>query len=73
MFSSAQGVTLEEMDPDDFAARRNMLEYDPPEHTRYRRLVSKPFSRREVYAYEGGDPVAGTRRARRRTGARRRR
>jgi cytochrome P450 len=51
-FSSAQGVTLEEMDPDDFAARRNMLEYDPPEHTRYRRLVSKPFSRREVWTYE---------------------
>lgn len=51
-FSSAQGITLEEMEPDDFAARRNMLEYDPPEHTRYRRLVSKPFSRREVYAYE---------------------
>jgi cytochrome P450 len=51
-FSNAQGVTLEEMDPDDFAARRNMLEYDPPEHTRYRRLVSKPFSRRSVYAYE---------------------
>ncbi|MCE9621930.1 MAG: cytochrome P450 [Actinomycetia bacterium] len=54
LFSSAQGITLEEMDPDDFAARRNMLEYDPPEHTRYRRLVSKPFSRREVYAYEDG-------------------
>jgi cytochrome P450 len=52
VFSSAQGVTLEEMDPDDFAARRNMLEYDPPEHTRYRRLVSKPFSRREVWSYE---------------------
>jgi cytochrome P450 len=51
-FSSASGVTLEEMEPDDFQARRNMLEYDPPEHTRYRRLVSKPFSRREVYAYE---------------------
>jgi len=49
-----QGIALEEMDPDDFAARRNMLEYDPPEHTRYRRLVSKPFSRREVYAYENG-------------------
>ena len=54
LFSSAQGITLEEMDPDDFAARRNMLEYDPPEHTRYRRLVSKPFARREVYAYEQG-------------------
>ena len=53
-FSSARGITLEEMDDEDFAARRNMLEYDPPEHTRFRRLVSKPFSRREVYAYENG-------------------
>jgi cytochrome P450 len=51
-FSSAQGVVWEEPDPEDFANRRNMLEYDPPEHTRYRRLVSKPFSRREVYSYE---------------------
>ena len=52
LFSSARGITLEEMGDDDFEARRNMLEYDPPEHTRYRRLVSKPFSRREVFAYE---------------------
>jgi cytochrome P450 len=29
-----------------------MMELDPPEHTAYRRLVSKPFSRREVFAYE---------------------
>lgn len=54
LFSSAQGITLEEIEGDDFHLRRNMLEYDPPEHTRYRRLVSKPFSRREVYAYEEG-------------------
>lgn len=54
LFSSAQGVTLEEIEGDDFHLRRNMLEYDPPEHTRYRRLVSKPFSRREVYTYEDG-------------------
>ncbi len=53
-FSSAQGITLEEMEPADFEARRNMMEYDSPEHTRYRRLVSKPFSRREVMAYENG-------------------
>ena len=34
---------------------------DPPEHTRYRRLVSKPFSRREVYAYENAiRPLART-------------
>ncbi len=54
LFSSAQGITLEEIEGDDFDLRRNMLEYDPPEHTRYRRLVSKPFSRREVYTYEDG-------------------
>jgi cytochrome P450 len=51
-FSNAQGITWEEMAPEDFQGRRNMLEYDPPQHTRFRRLVSKPFSRREVYAYE---------------------
>jgi cytochrome P450 len=51
-FSNASGITLEEIEPADFEARRNMLEYDPPEHTHYRRLVSKPFSRREVWTYE---------------------
>jgi cytochrome P450 len=51
-FSSARGIRLEEMSPEETEARRTMMELDPPEHTRYRRLVSKPFSRREVYAYE---------------------
>jgi cytochrome P450 len=51
-FSSAQGIRLEEMSPEETEARRTMMELDPPEHTAYRRLVSKPFSRREVYAYE---------------------
>jgi len=51
-FSSAQGIRLEEMADDETAARRTMMELDPPAHTAYRRLVSKPFSRREVYAYE---------------------
>ena len=40
------------MDAEETEARRTMMELDPPEHTAYRRLVSKPFSRREVYAYE---------------------
>jgi cytochrome P450 len=52
IFSNAQGVTLEDMEPEDFEARRNMLEHDAPSHTRYRRLVSKPFNRREVWTYE---------------------
>jgi cytochrome P450 len=51
-FSSAQGIRLEEMDAEETAARRTMMELDPPEHTGYRRLVAKPFSRREVAAYE---------------------
>jgi cytochrome P450 len=51
-FSSAAGIRLEEMDVEETAARRTMMELDPPEHTGYRRLVSKPFSRREVAAYE---------------------
>ena len=51
-FSSASGIRLEEMDEEETEARRTMMELDPPEHTAYRRLVSKPFSRREVYAYE---------------------
>lgn len=53
-FCSGEGITLEEMRPEAFEARRSMIEFDPPAHTRYRRLVSKPFSRREVYAYENG-------------------
>jgi cytochrome P450 len=51
-FSSARGIRLEEMDPEESDARRTLMELDPPDHTAYRRLVSKPFSRREVYAYE---------------------
>ena len=51
-FSSAQGIRLEEMSADETSARRTMMELDPPQHTAYRRLVSKPFSRREVFAYE---------------------
>jgi cytochrome P450 len=52
IFSSAHGIRLEEMADDEAAARTTMMELDAPEHTQYRRLVSKPFSRREVYSYE---------------------
>jgi cytochrome P450 len=53
LFSSAQGIRLEDMDAEETAARRTMMEMDPPQHTRYRRLVSKPFSPRAVATYEG--------------------
>ncbi len=51
-FTSTRGIRLEEMDDEQLAARRTMMEHDPPEHTRYRRLVSKGFTRRSVESYE---------------------
>jgi cytochrome P450 len=51
-FTSARGIRLEEMDEDETEARRTMMEMDPPEHTRYRRMVSRGFTRRVVSTYE---------------------
>ena len=51
-FTSEQGIRLEEMDPEENAARKTLMEMDPPEHTRYRRLVNKGFTRRTVESYE---------------------
>ena len=53
-FTSTKGIRLEEMDEEESAARRTLMELDPPEHTRYRRLVSKGFTRRRVLSYEEG-------------------
>lgn len=52
LFSSAKGIRLEDMDPEETEARRTIMEMDPPAHTRYRRLVSRPFSPRAVADYE---------------------
>lgn len=51
-FTSAKGIRLEEMDDEEALARLTMMELDPPHHTRYRRLVSKGFTRRRVESYE---------------------
>lgn len=52
VYSSAQGIRLEEMKPDELEARRTLMELDPPDHTRLRRKVSKIFTRRTVETYE---------------------
>jgi cytochrome P450 len=52
-FSSARGVTLEEQTPEEVEARRSMIDMDPPQHSRLRRLVSKLFTRSAVARYEG--------------------
>ena len=51
-FASGHGITLEEMQQDELAARRSMMETDPPRHTRLRRIVSPLFSPRSIREYE---------------------
>jgi cytochrome P450 len=52
-FSSAHGITLEEQTEEEVEARRSMIDMDPPNHSRIRRLVSKLFTRGAVAQYEG--------------------
>ena len=52
-FSSAIGhVNLWDLEADALEARRSILEHDPPEHTRLRRVVSKAFTPRQMRRYE---------------------
>jgi cytochrome P450 len=52
-FSSETGaVSLEELDDEQLAIRKSMLETDPPRHTELRRICSKRLSARGVGRYE---------------------
>ncbi len=51
-FTSSKGIRIEDMAPDELEARCTMMELDPPDHTRLRRLVNRGFTRRTVEAYE---------------------
>ncbi len=53
-FSSEVGgsATIEDLPLDVLAARRNFLEFDPPKHGRYRRLISTSFTPGAVGRYE---------------------
>ncbi|HXO10054.1 MAG TPA: cytochrome P450 [Solirubrobacteraceae bacterium] len=52
-FSSQVGhIALEDRAPDALAARQSMIETDPPEHTRLRKIVSDAFTRTKVKEYE---------------------
>jgi cholest-4-en-3-one 26-monooxygenase len=50
--SAAEHVLLVDLDPDALEARRSLIETDPPEHTRLRRLVSSAFTPKKVAEYE---------------------
>src|SRR6266849_5587646 len=51
-FSSSRGVSFEEPTDEDMAARRTIIDTDPPEHTKMRKIVASTFSQRAVAVYE---------------------
>jgi cytochrome P450 len=53
-FSSEVGgaATIEDLPDDVLEARRNFLEFDPPKHGKYRRLISRNFTPPGVAHYE---------------------
>jgi cytochrome P450 len=51
-FSSARGVSFEEPTDEDMAARRTIIDTDPPEHTKLRKIVSGFFTQRAVAVCE---------------------
>ena len=51
-FSSARGISFEEPTDEDMAARRTIIDTDPPEHTKLRKIVSGSFTQRAVAVYQ---------------------
>jgi cytochrome P450 len=51
-FSSARGISFEEPTDEDMIARRTIIDTDPPEHTKLRKIVSGSFSQRAVAVYQ---------------------
>ncbi len=51
-FTTTAGIRLEEMDDTALHHRRTLMETDPPEHTRLRRILQKGFTPRVVAGFE---------------------
>jgi cytochrome P450 len=51
-FTTTGGIRLEEMDDAALHHRRTLMETDPPEHTRLRRILQKGFTPRVVAGFE---------------------
>jgi cytochrome P450 len=51
-FSSARGISFEEPTDEDMTARRTIIDMDPPDHTKLRKILSGSFTQRAVAIYE---------------------
>src|SRR5258708_4720378 len=51
-YSSARGISFEEPTDEDMAARRTIIDTDPPAHTKLRKIFSGSFTQRAVAVYE---------------------
>jgi cytochrome P450 len=60
-YSSAEGTTLERLDPRLFEARPMMIFLDPPRHDRLRKLVSRAFTPRRIGGLEAFVRATATR------------
>ena len=56
VFSSAQGIRMEDQTREEYLARCTFQETDPPEHARFRRLVGGSFSKISVEKFR--EPIA---------------
>ena len=52
IFSSAQGIRLEEQSKEEFEARKTFQETDPPVHTRQRMMFHRGFTRNPISTNE---------------------
>jgi cytochrome P450 len=51
-YSSARGISFEEPTDEDMAARRTIIDTDPPAHTKLRKIFSGSFTQRAVAVWE---------------------
>ncbi|WCL54719.1 cytochrome P450 [Gimibacter soli] len=52
LLSSAKGIRIEDQTEEEYEARKTFQETDQPEHTYFRMLVNKAFSRNQVALFE---------------------
>jgi cytochrome P450 len=51
-FSSSRGISFEDPTDEDMAARRTIIDTDPPDHTKLRKILSGSFTQRAVAVYQ---------------------